>query len=103
MEDIQERTTSMTGLPPELEGFASLLDTQPQPVREIFQYCLCLMMVGTGKMCLVDTLPGETSPICVFETSIGDTFSVPRPSMNQEEEVEAIAMLRDILKDEGLL
>ncbi len=32
----------MDELPPELEGFASLLDAQPQPTREAFQYCLCL-------------------------------------------------------------
>lgn len=61
------------------------------------------MMVEVGKMRLVDTLPGESSPICVFETSIGDTFNVPRPPMNQEEEAKMIAVLRDILKDEGML
>ena len=32
---------------------------QPQPVREIFQYCLCLMMIQAGKM---DTVLGEASP-----------------------------------------
>lgn len=92
-----------TELPPELQGFASFLDAQSRPIRDAFAYCLCLMMVEIGKLRLVDTLPGETSPICVFETFIGDTFSVPCPSMNQEEEVEVIAMQRDILKDEGLL
>ena len=40
----------MADLPPELEGFNSLLDAQPQPVREIFQYCLCLMMVESGNV-----------------------------------------------------
>jgi hypothetical protein len=93
----------MTDLPPELEGFASLLDAQPQPVREVFQYCLCLMMVEAGKMRLVDTVPGEASPICIFETVAGDTFSVPRPALSQEEEAEVINVLRGILKDEGIL
>jgi hypothetical protein len=92
-----------TELPPELQDFASFLDAQSGPVRDAFAYCLCLMMIEAGKMRLVDTIPGESSPICVFETSVGDTFNVPRPPMNQEEEVEVIAMLRDILKDEGLL
>jgi hypothetical protein len=87
----------------ELQGFAPFLDAQSGPVRDAFVYCLCLMMVEVGKMRLVNTPPSESSLICVFETSIGDTFSVPRPPMNQEEEAEMIAMLRDILKDEGLL
>ena len=93
----------MTDLPPELEGFASLLDAQPQPVREIFQYCLCLMMIEAGKMRLVGTVPGDVSPISVFATTAGDTFSVARPPMSQEEEGEVIAVLREILKDEGML
>ncbi len=91
----------MTELPPELAGFAVLLDAQPQPVREIFQYCLCLLMVEAGKMRLVDTVPGEMSPICVFESSAGETFSVARPPMSQEEEAEVIGVLREILDDEG--
>jgi hypothetical protein len=93
----------MNDLPPELAGFASLLDAQPQPVREIFQYCLCLMMVEAGKMRLVGTVPGEASPICIFESTAGESFSVARPPMSQEEEAEVIAMLREILKDEGML
>lgn len=94
---------TLTELPPEIQGFASFLDAQSSPVRGAFAYCLCLMMVETGKMRLVDTLPGETSPICVFETFVGDTFRVPHPPMNREEEAEVIALLRDILKDEGML
>ena len=93
----------MTDLPPELEGFAFLLDAQPLPVREIFHYCLCLMMVETGKMRLVETVPGETSPICIFESIAGEAFSVSRPPLSQEEEAEVIAMLHEILKDEGVL
>ncbi len=89
----------MNELPPELAVFASLLDAQPQPVREAFQYCLCLMMVESGKMKLTATVPGESSPICMFETVAGDTFSVPRPSMSPEQEVELIAVLRTILEE----
>lgn len=93
----------MTDLPPELEGFASLLDVQPQPVREVFQYCLCLMMVEAGKMRLVTTVSGDAYPIYVFEATAGETFSVPRPPMNLEEEAEVITVLRQILKDEDML
>ena len=93
----------MSELPPELEGFASLLDAQPGPVRDAFTYCLCLMMVESGKMRLTEMVPSEISPIYVFETTAGDTFSVQRPPMSQEQEAELIAALRDILKDEGML
>jgi hypothetical protein len=63
----------------ELEAIASLLDAQTRPVRETFQYCLRLMMIEAGKMSLEETVPGDATPICVFETFAGETFSVPRP------------------------
>lgn len=93
----------MDELPPELAGSAAFLDAQPQPVQEIFQYCLCLMMPHAGKMRLIETLPGEASAIRVLESIAGESFSVTRPPMSQEEEVEVIAVLREILKDEELL
>jgi hypothetical protein len=93
----------MAQLPPALAGFASLLNAQPQPVREIFQYCLCLMLVEAGKMRLLDTVSGEAAPICIFASVAGETFSVPRPPMSQEQEAEVLALLREIPDDEGLL
>jgi hypothetical protein len=49
----------MTTLPPQLDAFASILDAQPAPVREAFQYCLCLLMVEAGKMRLVEKRSSE--------------------------------------------
>jgi hypothetical protein len=69
----------MTDLPPELAAFASVLDAQPEPVRAAFAYCLALAMVQGGKARLVETRPGDASPVCVFETAAGDT-SVARTS-----------------------
>lgn len=94
---------AQTELPPELQSFASFLDAQSGPVRDDFAYCLCLMMVEAGKMRLLETLPGESSSICVFESSVGDIFSVQRPPLSHEEEAGMIEVLRDIHKDEGLL
>ena len=93
----------MSNLPSELDGFASLLDAQPGPVREAFQYCLCLMMVENGKMHQIETIPGESTPLCIFVTISGDRFSVPRPDITPEQEAELLEALRDILSDEGLL
>ena len=92
----------MSELPPELQGFASLLDSQPGPVRDAFSYCLCLMMVEAGKMRLVETLPGESSPILVFESTACDTFSVERRPISKEQEAGVITLLREILEDEGM-
>ena len=61
------------------------------------------MMVEAGKMRLVETVPGEVSPICVFDSVAGESFSVARLQMGQEEEAETIVALREILKDEGML
>ena len=93
----------MSDLPPELDGFVSLLDTQPGPVREAFQYCLCLMMVENGKMHQIEMLPGESTPLCIFETISGDRFSVPRPEITSEQEADLLDVLRGVLSDEGLL
>lgn len=93
----------MNNLPPELAAFAILLDAQPGPVREAFAYCLCLMMVEANKMQRVEVLPGETTPIHVFRTVVGDTFSVPRPPMSQQQEEALLAMLREMMDEEGML
>jgi hypothetical protein len=60
------------------------------------------MMVEAGKVRLADTLPGEPSASCVFVTGASETFSAARPPMSQEEEVEVIAVLRDILDHEAI-
>lgn len=66
----------MTQLPSDLACFAGFLDAQPLSVREAFQYCLCLMMVEAGKMQLVNTVPTDTSPLCIFVSLKGEPFSV---------------------------
>lgn len=87
-------------LPPELAAFSYLLDAQPAPVRDAFSYCLCLLMVQAGKMRLVRKVAGEQGKIYVFETTVGDTFSVARPAINKEQEAALIDVLREILKEE---
>jgi hypothetical protein len=81
----------MTDLPPELELFSSLADAQPAPVRAALHCCLALVMVESGNARVVETLPGDTSPICVFETMAGDTFSLAKPTISREEEQDLIA------------
>jgi hypothetical protein len=92
----------MNNLPPELQQFAVILDAQPGPVQVAFQYAICLLMVEAGKMRLVETIPGESGPYCVFETIAGDTFSMTRPPIDKETEAALIEQLRLILdEDEG--
>ena len=94
----------MDELPSELAAFALLLEAQLPPVREAFQYCVCLMMIEKGKMRLVETLPGESTPLCVFETIEGERFRVNRPNITSGQEADLLEALRDIiLRDEGLL
>ena len=91
----------MEELPPELQAFATLLDVQPRPVQESFQYCLCLLMVEAHKMELVEIQPGETKPIYMFKSVDGETFGVARPPLSQEQEIEVKRALREILEEEG--
>ena len=39
--------------------------------------------------------------LCTFETVAGDTFSITRPPMSDEQEAAIIARLREILEEEG--
>ncbi|UCG12724.1 MAG: hypothetical protein JSU72_19980, partial [Deltaproteobacteria bacterium] len=55
--------------PPELAADSYPLDAQPAPVRDAFHYYLCVLMVETGKMRLVEKVPGKTGMICVFATT----------------------------------
>ena len=42
---------SVNSLPPGFEMLTILINSQaPSVVREAFHYCLCLMMVETGKL-----------------------------------------------------
>ncbi len=91
----------MTDLPPELSALASLVDAQPAPVREIFRYCLALLMVEAGKARLVGQEPGEAGAVYTFETAVGERFSLARPAMSEEVEAEVREMLREILEEEG--
>jgi hypothetical protein len=59
------------------------------------------MMVKLGKLRVANTLPGQISPICVFETVAGDTFSVERPLVSQAEEIIAIPTIREAFQDES--
>ena len=88
----------MSTLPPELAAFAYLLDAKTPQVRDVFHYCLCLLMVQAGKMRLV-----ENGEICVFETVARVKFSVTRPTLSRDQEAALIDVLREILKDEGAL
>ena len=51
-------THPMTSLPGEHAAFAALLDAQPAPVRDAFNYLLCLLMAERGALRLVETHPG---------------------------------------------
>ena len=93
----------MNKLPASLEGLASFVDAQPENVRDIYYYCLCLMMVEAGVMELVETMAGDEGAVCVFRSAAGEEFSVTRPDISEEVEVVLVAELKEILRDEGAL
>ncbi len=91
----------MLNPPPEIQPFTSLVDTYPEPVRAALYYCLARVMVESGVARLVETLPGDSAPICVFETVMGDTFSLPKAAISPQEEEELIATLRQVFDGQG--
>jgi len=91
----------MNNLPSELQALSILLDAQPGPVQTAFQYCLALLMVEGGQATIIATSPGESGPICTFQTAVGDVFSLNKPPLTAEHEEEIRETLRQILDDEG--
>jgi len=93
----------MEEFPPALEAFVSLVDAQPGPVREAFQYYFCLLMVEAGKMKTIDVQQGEGPAVHTFEMEGGDRYRVTRPRMEEEKEAKLIEVLRTFLTSEGII
>ena len=96
-------TLQVAAPPPELEGFAEFLDAQQPGLQNIYQYCLCLIMVEAGKMELVETLASGEGAICVFRSGNGLEFDVVKPKIYEPDEELLVETLRKLLRDEGLL
>ena len=90
----------MTNIPPEHAVFAALIEAQPAPVRDAFNYLMCLMMAEQGALRLVDTHSGADGDVAVFESSAGETFTIVRPPIAPDVEAQIAAALRDILDDD---
>jgi hypothetical protein len=66
-------------------------------------------MVEAGKMRLVEECSSEPAlagrpgngRVCVFETSVGDRFSVLEPRMSKTSRAALIDVLREILEEES--
>jgi hypothetical protein len=93
-------TNSTNSLPPTLAAFAALLDVQPAPVRDAFDYLLRLMMAESGALRVVRTHPGADGEVAVFESSAGETFTIVRPPIGPEVEAQIRSTLRDILDED---
>lgn len=88
-------------LPPQLTQQTTLFDAQPDPIQALVQYCLAMVMVEAGKAKLIHTLPGDTGPLCTFETATGEYISLTKPPLGDEQEQEIKQLLRRILAEEG--
>jgi len=91
----------MPDLPPELAMFCSLPDTEPEPVRAAFHYCLILVMVESGVARLVGTHPGDALRVCVFETVAGGMFSLAKSAISRQNKENLVARSKGILSEEG--
>jgi hypothetical protein len=83
-------------LPPEPTAFAALIDAQPAPIRDTFNYLLCLLTAKRGVLRLVETRPGADGEVAVFRSSAGETFTIVRPPLAPDIEARIRTTLRDI-------
>ena len=51
-------------------------------------------MVEAGKMRLIETIPGESGPLLIFETVAGDRFSIVKSAITQVQEAALIEQFR---------
>ena len=77
-----------------LTTFFNLCST---PVRDILAHCLCQTMVEAGLFKLIETQPGESGPVSVYETQSGYIITLARPPMDEEQEAVLVNELRDWL------
>ena len=94
--------TIPTDLPSRLQPFASLLDAQPPEVQEAFQFLLATAMHEAGKFELLNVAEVNGRWHYTFKGA-GEVFSVVRPEMDKQTERRVREMVREILKEEGLL
>lgn len=80
----------------------SLFDAQPGLLQALVQYCLALAVVEAGKARLISITPGDTGPICTFETAAGERIILAKPPVSNEQEIEVKQLLRRIVEEEGL-
>lgn len=78
----------MTELSPELVAFAASLNTHPDDIEEIYEYCLAMVMVETGQAELIKIELRGREPWCTFKSITGDEFVVFRPVLSQTQERE---------------
>jgi hypothetical protein len=83
--------------PPGLQAFASLLDTQPPEVQEVFQFLLATAMHETGKFELLNVTEVAGRWHYAFKDA-GEVFSVVRPEMSEAMEREGKEEIRQILR-----
>jgi len=90
-------------LPPELQAFARLLDTQPSEVQEAFQFLLATAMQEAGVFELLNVAEVDGRWHYTFRSAAGEVFSVVRPEISKETERKVREEVREILREEGLL
>lgn len=91
--------TKKIALSPEPVHLASLLDAQPGPTQNLVQYYLALAVVEVGQAKLISMTPGDTGPVCTFETATGQHISLAKPPVSVEQETVVKQMFLRILKE----
>jgi len=94
--------TTTSYLPPNLQTFASLLDTQPPKVQEALQFLLATAMHEAGKFELLNVAEVDGRWHYTF-SGAGEVFSVVPPEMTKEMERKVREEVREILGEEGVL
>ncbi len=87
-------------LPSELEALAQLLDTQPSPVRELFHYALVMLMIEKRKANVVERHIMDAREYLTIQTLAGDTFSIVKPLISDDELDTLMILARDVLRED---
>lgn len=88
-----------TAFPSKYEMFGRMLDGQTPQVRELVQYAIAILAVEDGTAQLIERHVIDAREHHTFKTTVGETFTLMKPDVSNEEWERVREMAREVLRE----
>jgi hypothetical protein len=85
--------------PSQYEMFGRILDGQSPQMRELIQYAIAILAVEDGSAKLIERHVIDTREHLTFKTTAGETFTLVKPDVSDEELEGVREMAREVLRE----